>query len=105
MRSVPKINAGRLLVVGLLLFPGVGCTICASPHDREYAAFGGRLPRTDMCHGRVNSIFSDPGVGTAVGDEEVIYQSDIEDESTSYEVSGEEFEVYSGTQGFDFGNE
>lgn len=47
-----------ILVVG----HAAGCSICPSPYDYDYAAFGTKTPRADMRNGRVGSIFSDPGV-------------------------------------------
>lgn len=39
-----------------------GCSICSSPHDMDYTAFGTATPRSDMRCGRVGSIFSDPAI-------------------------------------------
>ena len=39
-----------------------GCTLCASPDDYSYSAFGGRWQRHDMANGRVGSAF-EPGGG------------------------------------------
>jgi hypothetical protein len=49
----------RLLsVCGYLMLLGcVGCTMCASPFDCQYVAYGGVRERTDMIHGRVGSRF------------------------------------------------
>ncbi len=47
----------------LTLLTTMGCAMCASPYDRSYAAYGGRIQRTDRVHGRVGSIL-DPGAGT-----------------------------------------
>jgi hypothetical protein len=45
-----------------------GCSICSSPHDLDYSAYGTATPRSDMRCGRVGSIFSDPAiVGPANG--------------------------------------
>jgi hypothetical protein len=48
-----------LLGVGLLLLLS-GCTICSSPYDDDYGGFVSKTPRSDMRHGRVGSLFSDP---------------------------------------------
>ena len=37
-----------------------GCTICSSPFDYDYGGYVSKTPRTDMRHGRVGSLFSDP---------------------------------------------
>jgi hypothetical protein len=39
-----------------------GCSICSSPHDLDYSAYGTATPRSDMRCGRVGSIFSDPAI-------------------------------------------
>lgn len=45
-----------------------GCSICSSPHDMDYSAYGTATPRSDMRCGRVGSIFSDPDiVGPSAG--------------------------------------
>lgn len=36
----------------------VGCSICQSPEDYTYNAFGGRWERADRCQGRVGSAFT-----------------------------------------------
>lgn len=38
-----------------------GCAICCGPYDYNYPAFGGTVQRSDPVHGRVGSIYSDPG--------------------------------------------
>lgn len=37
-----------------------GCTLCCAPFLEEYVTTGGKHPRSDMTHGRVGSVFSDP---------------------------------------------
>ncbi len=52
-----------------------GCSLCPSPYDYDYGGFVSKTPRSDMRHGRVGSIFSDPAiVGETVS--EVIETSD-----------------------------
>lgn len=35
-----------------------GCSMCASPYDYAYPAYGGKWERADRFHGRVGSAFS-----------------------------------------------
>ncbi|MEI8210909.1 MAG: hypothetical protein WCI02_02075 [Planctomycetota bacterium] len=52
-----------MLSAALLMSTGLtGCSICPSPYDMDYSAFGSVTPRTDMRVGRVGSIFSDPAI-------------------------------------------
>jgi hypothetical protein len=56
---------GLQKIVALCVFAGLpsmlgGCSICCSPYLDDYAAYGSRIPRLDMKHGRVGSVFSDP---------------------------------------------
>ncbi len=52
-----------LAVVGsFALLTTIGCAMCASPYDGSYAAFGGRVQRSNRSSGRVGSIF-DPSAG------------------------------------------
>lgn len=44
----------------LIIVFAPGCSICCQPYLDDYVAFGSRVPRTDMKHGRVGSPFSDP---------------------------------------------
>jgi hypothetical protein len=47
-----------LAVAGsIALLSTMGCAMCASPHDYSYAAFGGKVQRTNRACGRVGSIF------------------------------------------------
>ena len=48
-----------------ILIGTVGCSICCGPDDYNYGAYGGLHPRSDMQHGRVGSVFSDPS-GSAI---------------------------------------
>jgi hypothetical protein len=42
---------------GVMLSAVVGCSICASPYDDYYAAYGGLRTRANMVEGRVASLF------------------------------------------------
>ncbi len=48
-----------LLGTAALLY--TGCSMCCGPFDYHYPVFGGAVQRTDPVHGRVGSIYSDPG--------------------------------------------
>jgi hypothetical protein len=52
----------RLLLVLSLAIASTGCTLCQSPEDDTYAAYGGRWPRYDRQQGRVGSPLSETGV-------------------------------------------
>ena len=52
----------------LTLLAATGCSTCASPHDRSYAADGGLWQRTDACEGRVGSAFTQSGVRLTDGE-------------------------------------
>jgi hypothetical protein len=58
----------RNLSVLALLGASLGCSICASPFDQDYIAYGSRTPRQDMRHGRVGSPFSDPALNGSVSE-------------------------------------
>ena len=53
----------KLLSVGLLslLSASLGCAMCCSTDDPNYAVYGGRWQRHDMSFGRVGSAFNDAG--------------------------------------------
>ncbi len=54
------------LLLGLCLAGSVsGCTMCHTPFDDTYAAYGGVRERQDRMHGRVGSILSDPAMQMA----------------------------------------
>jgi hypothetical protein len=38
----------------------LGCAMCQAPDDFAYSAYGGRVQREDMYHGRVGSILGPP---------------------------------------------
>jgi len=48
-----------MLLVGLTA-SCLGCSVCPSPYDYDYGTYGTKTPRTDMRHGRVGSVLSDP---------------------------------------------
>ncbi|MFW6169125.1 MAG: hypothetical protein ACODAD_01460 [Planctomycetota bacterium] len=61
-------------VLGLcLLIALTGCTMCFTPYDDHYNAYGGVVERQDRVRGRVGSILSDPSLqyteGTGMVDE------------------------------------
>lgn len=61
-----RLRRGNLCYGLLPLLAISGCTLCASPYDYDYGGFVSKTPRTDMRHGRVGSIFSDPGHSESV---------------------------------------
>ena len=57
------------MLLGCITASCLGCSVCPSPYDYDYGTYGTKTPRTDMRHGRVGSILSDPvyrGGGTLV---------------------------------------
>jgi len=61
-------NLFRLGLLGLCSTT-LGCAMCCSPDDYNYAAYGGRWERFDMSQGRVGSVFSQTGAATAAMEE------------------------------------
>ena len=53
----------KLYCIGLLslMSSSLGCALCCSPDDGNYAAYGGRWQRGDMSSGRVGSTFAEAG--------------------------------------------
>ncbi len=53
----------KLYGIGLLslVTSSLGCTVCCSPDDFNYAAYGGRWQRHDRSGGRVSSVFAEAG--------------------------------------------
>ena len=54
----------RLGIVAALLLSIVsstGCSVCCTPFDYAYPAYGGKWERTDRFHGRVGSAFDPAG--------------------------------------------
>ena len=91
------------LALAAMLISLTGCAMCVDSFDCQYAAYGGRLPRTDMVNGRVGSILDPAGGGgltthemqtgefydvSAVSDE-VYLESDQEDASTQPRTDAE----------------
>ena len=80
----------------LLLILCGGCSICPSPYDYDYGTYGTKTPRTDMRHGRVGSLFSDPrytGDQQAASisyedygmDGQILYQEGVESQGMIYD--------------------
>lgn len=53
-------RAKSSLLLGCLTASCLGCSVCPSPYDYDYGTYGTKTPRTDMRHGRVGSVLSDP---------------------------------------------
>lgn len=53
-------RAKRWMLIGGLSASCLGCSVCPSPYDYDYGTYGTKTPRTDMRHGRVGSVLSDP---------------------------------------------
>lgn len=53
-------RAKSSMLLGWLTASCLGCSVCPSPYDYDYGTYGTKTPRTDMRHGRVGSILSDP---------------------------------------------
>ena len=82
------LRIGHLALAAMLLSLA-GCAMCANPFDCYYAAYGGRLPRTDMVHGRVGSILDAAG-GGVVTTQEIMQPGEIQDaDALGGEVSQE----------------
>ncbi len=46
---------------GILVVSSSGCSMCATPFDETYSAYGGVWERTDPYYGRVGSAFTPVG--------------------------------------------
>lgn len=66
-----------LLFVVATLAAASGCSICASPDDEAYPAYGGIVQRQDPYHGRVGSAF---GSGVAAVSHEGEFSEEIGDD-------------------------
>ena len=53
-------RAKSSILLGWLTASCLGCSVCPSPYDYDYGTYGTKTPRTDMRHGRVGSVLSDP---------------------------------------------
>ena len=53
----------KLYGIGLIscIAGSIGCSICCSPDDLNYGAYGGRWQRHDMSAGRVGSAYAEAG--------------------------------------------
>lgn len=51
---------GAILVALLPVAAAAGCRACCSPMDYDYAAYGGKWPRSDHRQGRIGSPLSHP---------------------------------------------
>jgi hypothetical protein len=49
-----------ILLALLPIATAVGCRACCSPMDYDYAAYGGKWPRSDHRQGRIGSPLSQP---------------------------------------------
>jgi hypothetical protein len=56
----------------LLMVASTGCSVCCTPYDYAYPAYGGKWERTDRFHGRVGSAFDPAGSMTTTTDGEPI---------------------------------
>lgn len=79
MRQTKRTTNTGMAIAALLGLASTGCSICPSPYDMDYSAFGTATPRADMRCGRVGSIFSDPNAsGSMVAPSESIVEPDVE---------------------------
>lgn len=79
MRQTKRTTNTGMAIAALLGLASTGCSICPSPYDMDYSAFGTATPRADMRCGRVGSIFSDPNAsGSMVAPSETIVEPDAE---------------------------
>ena len=60
-----------------LAAPSAGCTLCFTPYDDHYNAYGGIAERQDPLHGRLGSILSDPSVQYQEGVGEAAVENDL----------------------------
>jgi hypothetical protein len=72
-----------LLFLGSWIASSLGCAMCNSCGDDCYTFYGGSVPRTDYCHGRVGSAFEPAG-------QTVAYADDEEYSEEEYEETGDE---------------
>jgi hypothetical protein len=74
-------------VVGLLIAAcSSGCSLCCTPYDDAYPAYGGKWQREDRYHGRVGSAF-EPAGGMVTGESALMTDESnmMMDESGGYE--------------------
>ncbi len=72
--------------------------MCSPGYLDDYAGVGGKWQRSDPAHGRVGSVFSDPGAGMPVNGEQVLAESDSY-EPAAQEVYDQEWSDDSGFEG------
>jgi hypothetical protein len=81
-----------LLLSGWLA-SSLGCAMCNQCGDDCYTFYGGSVPRTDYCHGRVGSAFDsagdvasyDEGYSETYSDDE-IYEEQVEDQDLAIPI-------------------
>jgi hypothetical protein len=61
-----RLNAIVFGFLASVTISAAGCSLCCSPYTDDYVAFGSKIPRVDMKHGRVGSILSDPEAMTTI---------------------------------------
>jgi hypothetical protein len=76
----------------IALLSTMGCAMCASPHDYSYAAFGGKVQRTNRTCGRVGSILDPAAEPYALASVETIVSPTPADEQILDPSWGPEFE-------------
>ena len=79
------------MLLGCLTASCLGCSVCPSPYDYDYGTYGTKTPRTDMRHGRVGSVLSDPVYrgGETLVEPGVITEGIISEEMISEEIISE----------------
>ena len=79
------------ILIGGLSASCLGCSVCPSPYDYDYGTYGTKTPRTDMRHGRVGSILSDPVYrgGETLVEPSVMTEGIISEEMISEEIISE----------------
>lgn len=75
------------ILIGGLSASCLGCSVCPSPYDYDYGTYGTKTPRTDMRHGRVGSVLSDP---VYRGGEPLVEQGGMTEGIISEEMISEE---------------
>ena len=84
-------RAKSSILLGWLTASCLGCSVCPSPYDYDYGTYGTKTPRTDMRHGRVGSVLSDPVYrgGETLVEPDVITEGIISEEIISEEIISE----------------
>ena len=73
---------GIMVLLMAAISMATGCSMCCSPYDNDYAAYGGIRPRGDMQYGRVGSVF-------APADQQVVEASVSESDQDYYNPAPE----------------